>query len=1355
MKTSFLLKQAAFIAVFVSCVTLLHALKFEIPDELKDEAKAQELAEKAALEEKLEQSEVEAESGKGDGRMSFDTGDNESSSADAEATAGESADLNEPGENSDATVEPEVFGEGEGRIAGQIFDKDTGQPLRGVAIVIEGSDLGTITDSQGRYRLNKVPTGEYTLSFIKSGYIEANVTETRVMEGELMKLDFALPPRPTDMSDEVYVLQGLTVTAQEAASQNVALLALRQNSIASIDALSSEDFAKFAASDIAEAMTKVSGASLSDGKYLVFRGLNDRYNTTLINGVILPSPDPDRKAVALDIFPTSLFESVIARKTYTSDMPGESSGGSVELRTKTVPDEPFVNMSYGIGMQEQTTGEDYLSDPERVNFGDWLFGDDKRGFKNIAEGTTLLSDYSNTVGNVNFPLTAPVARKAGVDQDFSFSAGGSKEINDWLTVGAIFGVKMSAKTRSKVTELNRTIFEDGLRIQDELGTVYSGSEEYDAAYLLGLGAQVGDRASFTYNYLRSDTISSEATIKDFFSADDGPTPPVQRRYLDSEILVQDRFLEAHQFGGEYLFSTGLDDWQFSWYYTRAEMGQTEPDQRLLDDQQVSEGDILGYLSPGSATEYSFDNPNGLVRKRLLRFNRETEQVSTMMGASISSPTFNITDDIAFSFDLGGSTLESERNFVQLETEIRNEAFVTNPLYGALPVPDGDGLNSLFPTGDYLDNAFFDQFVEDLGNDAETSMGGINGLILDVYGRQINVILPGQVNSQTTNLNNRQSQFNAKQSEVATVNTNLQSGITTFEGLFGIDFETQFDPSVPFQQFFYESFILPVEQELEVKQGELAQIQTEVDAAQQILNNTLGRLNTVTGERGDYIAEANALIAQISSMPAANMDSSAFPTYSYFGDTNYILDTPAGFSIYGEESPSDASNQFTNVLNKYVAQGKNEESSFFISGELELWDRIRIAGGVRRESTSLSYILLDQAPGEPPPQTGALGNQFKPFVVEESVIDQTDYLPYFSFIYNFTDNLKFQFSWSKTVAKPTFREIAPFPIYNLTDGSIEFGNPGLTVKNQGIIAVREAEGSPLLEQDYVVPSDFAGLDIAEVQSRDFRIEWFTPYDGLISVGYFFKTVGAPIERVQAFQLNGIDINTFVNNDNDADLRGFEIEIQQNLGVLNDFFDMDIEVLNWITIGGNYTDIDAEVERSTFEKGNLGNTDAGFRGQLTDPEVFQTGELSTRPLYDQPEFVANAFVTIDIEPTGTKFTLSQNWLGRQLSKAGGLTDAQGSADLFWEEFSALNLVIEQKLTDHLKLRFTAKNFNSPVRELSEDDSWNEYLVDGQRFLYNPGTNDPENPAYQAALAPFGAFRTRQTVEPSYSISISGSF
>ena len=104
--------------------------------------------------------------------------------------------------------------------------------------------------------------------------------------------------------------------------------------------VSSSDFSLAGDSDIAVALTRLPGISPDvTGKYVVIRGLNERYTSTLLNGIELPSPDPLKRAVPLDIFPTSLVGSVLIQKTYSAEYPGAFGGGVIDIRTKVVPEE--------------------------------------------------------------------------------------------------------------------------------------------------------------------------------------------------------------------------------------------------------------------------------------------------------------------------------------------------------------------------------------------------------------------------------------------------------------------------------------------------------------------------------------------------------------------------------------------------------------------------------------------------------------------------------------------------------------------------------------------------------------------------------------------------------------------------------------------------------------------------------------------------------------------------------------------------------------------------------------------------------------------------------------------------------
>lgn len=1446
MKTNTFNKALVISIASLVCLSTLSAIKIVVPDQYKDQVDAIKEAEREER-----QRELEGVSESSEGGIDIASQEAPAETKPSKVDADEFLIQSVVEATATATEYEGTLAADEGLVSGQIVDKETGEPLSGVAIIIEGTDVATVTAEDGRYSLGPTTAGNYTLSFIKSGYIEANVTDYNVAGGEVSVFPFALPPRPAEMSDEVYELQDFTVTAEQA-NQMMLEIDLRQNSLATMDILTSEDFAKFAASDVAEAISKISGASLSDGKYVVMRGLNDRYNTTLINGVRLPSPDPDRKAVAMDIFPTSLFEGIVARKTFTSDMPGESSGGSIELRTKSIPEDFFAKLSISVGQQMTSSNTDvFLSDPEQVSLMGWLQGDDYRGYS-LKPGTEeFVDNYPTGIGGVNFPrMGANVGSfpKFG-DRSYSVSFGDSWQVKNWLSVGAVFGAKLSEKQRTSFKEIYKKRIELGEVVLQEKalaeqgGGVLKSEQEYSLSMLLGLGMQIGDHSSLDYTYLRAESLSSVAEIAQYqkygqVSLYGTSLGDDYHDYLDIELGVEERLLEAHQFGGEHIFELAAPgEWTFNWYYTDAFMSQKEPDQRITAE-YFPDYDTFS-ADPG------LDPVN--------RFQRETKQDSEMYGWNLGQE-FSIGDKATVSFKFGVDRESSEREFEQLEMDIVDERYVTDPYWGAMPYPDAPFLSTLFSPEEYADgNVFVSDFasldgliqsgyldagiaektpqfvylsddlddplslldavdiqdslalgeqlqedflafnqvlstktIDDYNSEITPLFTAVNdqqNFLVDKYGADLTVAKNDALNAIDTygiRLKGKLQNQKDYEAAVSALDSALAFGIgpvTNFEALFGEaytdsaralemisdgnDNGTGFDDTdqALYYGFLYQGAINSFEASDAVEDQALyndpsSSLFKQLDLALSDFEGAIKELEDIEQQYQEYLADLGELEALLAS-PAANLGAPIGDAFSFFDDEFYVFRTPRGFSLYGDESIQTA--QFDQVGGYFQARGENEVKSFYMSGDIKLddflfFDSVRLASGIRKESTKLSYELIDNAPGEPA-SSSVVGSNVSPTVVASSEIDQTDDLNYFALILEPFESFKIHLSRSTTVAKPTFREIAPFPIFNLADRSFEMGNPGLVLRAPGQVEhynnrtqdfAGKDDDDPSLADKFVLPPEFAGLDIAEVESRDIRFEYYTPLDGMISIGYFEKDVAAPIERVYAYTAGGVDVNTFINNDNDAKLWGIEFEVQQNLGIIN---------LPFVTLGGNYTKIDAEVTRSGLEQDAL--TDARYNFSLEDPERYQEGgQHGSRSLYNQPEFVANAFISFDIEKTGTKLTFSNGWTGRQLDRAGGIADSLiGVPDLYWDKFSALNVVLEQKITDHMSLRISAKNINSPVRKMFEDDI----------FFTGIRGADPKKPfdlkkesgGSKTDREEYESWRSRQKIDPTFSVSISGTF
>lgn len=225
-----------------------------------------------------------------------------------------------------------------GTIAGVVVDAEQGDPLVGATVAIVGTNQGVAADLEGRYRLTNLEVGEYDLRFSYIGYQPKTVEGVSVTDGETTRLDI-------DLSVDSGTLDEVVVSAQAARDSEAGLLRERQQASSVSDAISAEAIGRSGAGNAADAMSKVTGASVLEGKYVNMRGLQGRYVNAQLNGTSLPSADPDGNSVALDLFPSNIIDNIVATKTFTPDRAGDFTGGSIDIATKALPERFFFNAS--------------------------------------------------------------------------------------------------------------------------------------------------------------------------------------------------------------------------------------------------------------------------------------------------------------------------------------------------------------------------------------------------------------------------------------------------------------------------------------------------------------------------------------------------------------------------------------------------------------------------------------------------------------------------------------------------------------------------------------------------------------------------------------------------------------------------------------------------------------------------------------------------------------------------------------------------------------------------------------------------------------------------------------------------
>lgn len=299
----------------------------------------------------------------------------------------------------------------EGAIAGRVLDATSGEAVEGASVIVTWpapADGGAphretrVTAPDGTWELSGVPGGTYTVRIEKSGFKPAQIARFVVRPGESARADLSLtalapdvPEMPSDV--EEFVVVGTKAEAIEAS---------RESSDQLLNTLSAEEFSKFAASDVADALKFVPGVNVVKGQFAIIRGLEDRYSSTLYNGAPLPSPDPDRQSIPLDLFPSEVVTNLVVAKTFAPELPSNSSGGSINIITHGYPEELEIKLSTAVGINSNA----------RDSF--WHFDQGgSYGRESNAYGDVLGNEFGLSIAGRSAPLEREVRYKLVLNRE--------------------------------------------------------------------------------------------------------------------------------------------------------------------------------------------------------------------------------------------------------------------------------------------------------------------------------------------------------------------------------------------------------------------------------------------------------------------------------------------------------------------------------------------------------------------------------------------------------------------------------------------------------------------------------------------------------------------------------------------------------------------------------------------------------------------------------------------------------------------------------------------------------------------------------------------------------------------------
>ena len=550
-----------------------------------------------------------------------------------------------------------------GRIAGTIVDGETGDPLFSASVLVVETSSGAVADFDGNYLIRGLQPGTYTLRVSYISFATQTITDVVVEADEVTTIDIA-------MQTEGVNLEEVVVSAGAILNNEAGLLRQRQKAIAFSDAISAETISKSGAGDAAAAMTKVVGASVVGGKYVYVRGLGDRYSTTHLNGVELPSADPNKKAFNLDLFPSDLIDNIVTKKTFTADKPGNFSGGLVDISTKAYPERQIFSISTGVSYNTNITGEDILLGTSKD--GDYFANGAsnrtmprevefrvKNGYRipnsfDAIYGSEQDADELDRMSKSFDSEFAPTPTPANIGHSYSVVYGNQYDL-EGAKLGVIgsftFSEKYSGYNDGSVSR-NKLIGQFGAssELTNTLDVVdQKGERNNDIGLLVNSSLQFGNANELTYTTFISRSGAAAGRYLEGFQED------IENSLFQTRVIqyVQ-RELQYQQFGYEKLFerlNLRLDA-----KYSFSSSGQDEPDLRFFTSQvtELPNGNTL-YSNPTN----NFQRPG--------RFFRELDETSENFQVDLRKP-FTLFEETG-ALKVGYFSNVVERDFKEYRVDI--------------------------------------------------------------------------------------------------------------------------------------------------------------------------------------------------------------------------------------------------------------------------------------------------------------------------------------------------------------------------------------------------------------------------------------------------------------------------------------------------------------------------------------------------------------------------------------------------------------------------------------------------------------------------------------------------------------
>lgn len=479
-----------------------------------------------------------------------------------------------------------LLSDGQNLIYGKVKDKKSKETIVGANVYILGTTIGASTNLDGNYTIKNLKPGTYKLVVSCISYKSDTVTGIRVSKDKETVCNFEIEETST-------MLDGVTIRERKSTSSEISMISSIKSSNLTLIGISSQQISRSQDKDASEVIRRVPGVTIIDGRFVIVRGLIERYNSVWLNNAVTPSSESDQRAFSFDVIPSSMINNILIYKTPAPELPADFAGAFIQVSTKNNPEKNELNISYSTSWNEGTSFNSFYK--HKGGKYDWLgFDDGTRSLPGKVPGTeTMMGELQDERDGIpqdiveyrkeqlvkisrSFNKTSTAKKMdSPLDNKISLDYTGSFKIKN-VTIGNITSVNY--KNTYDKNNINRAVYESYDITGDKSTYVYKFN---DAQYTNNVQAGILHNWSFIFgnNVIEFRNLLNQT----------GCTNTTFRQGIDhyrddnkvkiTELGYSSRFTYSGQIGGEHKFRNNLSMLNWTIGYSKAK--KEEPDIRRI------------------------------------------------------------------------------------------------------------------------------------------------------------------------------------------------------------------------------------------------------------------------------------------------------------------------------------------------------------------------------------------------------------------------------------------------------------------------------------------------------------------------------------------------------------------------------------------------------------------------------------------------------------------------------------------------------------------------------------------------------------------------------------------------------